>query len=121
MVFFQFDDENMEWFGASKGHWVWTHGILYLATGPAQLHAISGGLLDPVWFTVMKSKPKPGSECLKLNGDHNECAMELLKDEIDDLKDSIPLVRLASRTISQYLNSYIHTEICSLISCVFEI
>ena len=86
MVFFQFEDKSMKWFGREAGHWVWSHGIMYLATAPAAIHAISGGMMDPVWFTVMLDKLSEDSECLRLDGDRNKCAFELLEPQVDTKK-----------------------------------
>ena len=36
---------------------------------PAQLHAISAGMLDPLWFTTMNASPDEKSECMKANGE----------------------------------------------------
>ena len=42
MVFFQFPDDNIKWFGEHKGSWAWMHGVLYAALPPALLHGMSG-------------------------------------------------------------------------------
>ena len=49
MVFFQFPDDKLLWFGEHHGNWAWMHGSLYAALPPALLHGMSAGMLDPVY------------------------------------------------------------------------
>eukprot|EP00658_Telonema_sp_P-2_P034367 TRINITY_DN25098_c0_g2_i1.p1 TRINITY_DN25098_c0_g2~~TRINITY_DN25098_c0_g2_i1.p1 ORF type:complete len:505 (-),score=148.28 TRINITY_DN25098_c0_g2_i1:137-1651(-) len=90
MVFFQFPgDVDPAWFGGVEGKWVWTHGILYSVIAPAALHAVSGGILDPQYHTVVLKAPKPGSVCLQEGGDRKACCLELMEGQVD-LDKSIP-------------------------------
>eukprot|EP00656_Telonema_subtile_P015498 TRINITY_DN18135_c0_g1_i2.p1 TRINITY_DN18135_c0_g1~~TRINITY_DN18135_c0_g1_i2.p1 ORF type:complete len:401 (-),score=106.31 TRINITY_DN18135_c0_g1_i2:47-1249(-) len=83
LVFFQFPGGEPHWFGGEQGQWVWTHGILYAGAAPAALHALSGGILDPLYYTVSLRPPPKDSVCLRPHGNRTECCTELMSSQVD--------------------------------------
>jgi len=91
LVYFQFPDTaGQMWFGDEHGQWLWTHGALYASLPSSLLHAISAGMMDPVYYTIMLKQPEPDSECTQLHGDKTKCLYELLGTDQVDLKKRLP-------------------------------
>ena len=75
------------WFGGQRGTWVWSHGELYLLLPTAMLHAVSGTMMDPTYFTTKPAvDPQKNPECFKQGGDKMKCAESFLFPYLDDKK-----------------------------------
>ena len=74
---------------------MWAHGTLYAAVAPAVLHAVSGGLMDPVFFTTVVPALGDDSVCHRKFANRTACAYEVAQASVD-LKNQLPSVSLSA-------------------------